>query len=273
MSWLDATFGTPKPIIAMLHLMALPGDPQYDSRAGMARVVDRAQRELDALQEGGVDGIMISNEFSLPYLTETEPITGMAMARVIGELRQEIRVPFGVNVLWDGCASLELAAATDAAFVREIFSGVYASDFGLWNTNIGRAARHRRRLGIPDTKMLFNLLPEAARYLADRSLADITRSTIFNAAPDAVVVSGLTAGAPTDNSSLQTVKDNAGDVPVLVNTGLRPDTVTDQLSIADGGVVGTALKTDGRFEEEATLDRVKLLMDAVHEFRRGIEPL
>jgi uncharacterized protein len=269
-SWLEEMFGVSKPIIAMLHLMALPGDPAFDTQAGMSRVVDRARRELEALQEGGVDGLMISNEFSLPYLTQTEPVTGMAMARIIGEMYDEITLPFGVNVLWDGCASLDLAAATSAAFVREIFTGVYASDFGLWNTDIGRTSRHRTRLGIPDTKMLFNLLPEAAKYVADRSLADITRSTVFNALPDAIVVSGLTAGAPTANSALRTVKDNAGDVPVLVNTGLRPETVTEQLSIADGGVVGTALKHNGRFEEEATLEQVHRLMTAVHAFRGPI---
>ena len=73
------------------------------------------------------------------------------MARIIGELRAEIRVPFGVNVLWDPLASIELAVATGARFVREIFTGVYASDFGLWNTNCGEVVRHQQRVGAGDT--------------------------------------------------------------------------------------------------------------------------
>ena len=112
--WLDDVFGVKKPVIAMLHLMALPGDPGFDSAGGMKAIVDRARRELDALQSGGVDAVMFSNEFSLPYLTKTEPITSIAMARVIGELLSEIKVPFGVNVLWDGMASIELATGTGA---------------------------------------------------------------------------------------------------------------------------------------------------------------
>ena len=28
-------------------------------------------------------------------------------------------------------------------YVREIISGVYASDFGLWNTNVGQTVRHQ----------------------------------------------------------------------------------------------------------------------------------
>ena len=144
-SWLDEVFAVRKPVIAMLHLAALPGDPGFDSAAGIRAVVDRARGELAALQEGGVDGVMISNEFSLPYLTQTEPITAITMARVIGELLPDFSVPYGVNVLWDGRASIDLAVATGAQWVREIFTGVYASDFGLWDTNeIGRASCRER---------------------------------------------------------------------------------------------------------------------------------
>ena len=64
--WLDEVFGVKKPVIAMLHLMALPGDPGFDSAGGMKAIVDRARRELDTLQSGGVDAVMFSNEFSLP---------------------------------------------------------------------------------------------------------------------------------------------------------------------------------------------------------------
>lgn len=268
MTWLSALFPRPKPIIAMLHLAALPGDPGFDPSGGMREVIRRARLDLEALQAGGVDGILISNEFSLPYLTRTEPVTGMAMARIIGELQSEICVPFGVNVLWDAFASLDLAAATGARFVREVFTGVYASDFGLWNTNVGAAARHRSRLGIPEVRLLFNVLPEAAAYLGGRSLDDITRSTIFNTQPDGVVVSGLTAGAPTEDTDLKLVKANAGSVPVFVNTGMRAESAAKQLAIADGAIVGTAFKVDGRFENGVDQARVKDLMSAVEFARR-----
>ncbi len=67
MSWLKETIGTEKAIIAMCHLDALPGDPSYGG--SMDEVIDHAREDLAALQEGGVDAVMFSNEFSLPYLT------------------------------------------------------------------------------------------------------------------------------------------------------------------------------------------------------------
>jgi hypothetical protein len=210
-----------------------------------------------------VDAVMFSNEFSLPYLTKTEPLTAISMARLIGELHSDLRVPFGVNVLWDGLASIDLAAATGASFVREIFTGVYASDFGLWNTNVGEAARHRARIGAGNVKLLFNIVPESAVYLAHRDIEEVTRSTVFATLPDALCVSGLTAGAPTDTQVLTKVKAAAGDVPVIVNTGVRANNAVEQLSIADAAVIGTFFKKDGVFENRADQSRVEELMSVV----------
>ena len=63
--WTKEVLGTEKPIIAMCHFMALPGDPGFDKKGGMEAVICRARKEMLALQEGGVDAIMFSNEFFL----------------------------------------------------------------------------------------------------------------------------------------------------------------------------------------------------------------
>ncbi|WP_026368569.1 BtpA/SgcQ family protein [Aminiphilus circumscriptus] len=267
MSWLQDLFGTDKAIIGMCHMLPLPGDPHYDAKKGMGYVVDMCRRDLSALQEGGVDAVMFSNEFSLPYLTRVETETVAAMARVIGELMGDIRIPFGVNVLWDARKSLDLAAATGACFVREIFTGVYASDFGLWNTDVGATVRHRRHVNAEDVRLLFNIVPEAARYLADRDIESIARSTVFNNRPDALCVSGLVAGAETDSSILKRVKDAVPQTVVLANTGMRLDNVEKQLSIADGAVVGTTFKKDGVFENPVDPSRVRQFMERVRAFR------
>lgn len=267
-TWLDEVFSVPKPVIAMCHLQALPGDPAYERTGGVPAVLAHARGELRSLQEGGVDGILISNEFSLPYLTKTEPITAITMARIIGELRDDIHVPFGVNVLWDAAASIDLAAATGASFVREIFTGVYASDFGTWDTNVGATVRHRNAVAAENVRLLFNIVPEAASYLGSRTIADIARSTVFNCKPDGLCVSGLTAGAATDTSILQVVKDNAGTTPVIVNTGVKASNAAEQLAVADAAIVGTYFKADGVFENSADSARVAELMSEVQAFRR-----
>jgi len=267
--WLHSLFGTTKPIVAMCHLKALPGDPDYDPGPGLAWVVEQARADLKALQDGGVDAVMFSNEASLPYLTQVETVTVAAMARVITELRPEVHVPYGVNVLWDPSASLDLAVATGATFVREIFSGVYASDFGLWNTNCGKVIRHRKAISAESVRLLFNIVPEAASYLGDRHVADIARSTVFNTRPDALCVSGLTAGSETSSQTLKIVKEAVPDTPVFANTGVRHSNVREQLVIADGVVIATALKVDGNTWNPVDPERVRSFMALVKEVRAG----
>jgi membrane complex biogenesis BtpA family protein len=268
--WIEEVFGTKKVIIAMCHLDALPGDPHFNKDGGMEKVIENARKDFLALQNGGVDAVMFSNEFSMPYLTQVETVTVAAMARIIGELKSEILIPFGVDVLWDPIKSLDLAVATGAKFVREIFSGVYASDFGLWNTNTGAAVRHQHKIGAGDVKLLFNIVPEAAVYLQARDIAQIAKSTVFNHGPDALCVSGLTAGVETDASTLKLVKETVPNTVVFANTGVRLNNVEQQFEFADGAVVGTTFKIDGKFDNHVDEVRVKEFMDKVKSFRPGI---
>ena len=269
MNWIKDVFGTEKPIIAMCHLQALPGDPKYDKEGGMALIVEKARHDLLGLQEGGVDAVMFSNEFSLPYLTKVRTETVASMARVIGELQADIKIPFGVNCLWDPKASLDLAVATNARFVREIFTGVYASDFGLWNTNCGDVVRHQHEIGAENVKLLFNIVPEAAKYLTDRDIESIAKTTVFNCNPDVLCVSGATAGSATNPETLLRTKTAVGKaLPVFANTGCRKDTIEDILKVADGAVVGTTFKVNGTFENLVDIDRVKEFMEVVHSVRK-----
>jgi len=269
MNWLKELFCVEKPIIAMCHLKALPGDPGYDAEKGMDWIVEQARADLHALQAGGVDAVMFSNEASLPYLLKVETITVACMARVIAELRGEITVPFGVNVLWDPAASIDLAVATGGQFVREIFTGVYASDYGLWNTNCGETIRHQHQVHGDNVRLFFNIVPESAVYMGQRSVADIARTTVFVSKPDALCVSGATAGTETPLDMLKQVKQAVPDTVVFANTGVRLSNIDAMLSIADGAITGTTFKRDGYIWNEVDEHRVREFMHKVKEVRRG----
>ena len=127
-------------------------------------------------------------------------------------------------------------------------------------------------IGAQDVKLLFNIVPEAAQYLADRDIVDIAKSTVFNNRPDALCVSGLTAGRLADTQILKNVKDAVADTPVFANTGLRLENVAEQLAIADGAVVGTTFKYDGVFENHVDQNRVRTFMNQVKAIRMASQP-
>jgi uncharacterized protein len=238
-------FGAGKAVIAMVHLGALPGSPLYDSDAGLEGIVEGARNDLIALQAAGFDAIMFGNENDRPYELKVDAASSATMAYVIGRLRSEIKLPFGVNMLWDPLATIAVAAATGATFVREIFTGAYASDMGLWTPDVGAAMRYRNRLGRGDLALLFNVSAEFAHSLDRRSVADRARSAVFSSIPDAILVSGAITGEAAAMEDLESVKRALPDTPVLANTGVKHATVSDVLGIADGCIVGSALKVDG----------------------------
>lgn len=245
MSRFRQVFGATKPVIAMVHLGALPGAPLHDAAGGMERILAAAARDLDALQAAGVDAVMFGNENDRPYELAVDPASTAAMAYVIGRLRERLTVPFGVNVLWDPMATMALAAATGAAFAREILTGLWASDMGLWAPDAGKALRYRDRLGRQDLCVLFNISAEFAHPLDGRSLADRARSVAFSSLPDALLVSGAITGEAARMEDLEAVKRAVPDLPVLANTGVKHATVAEVLRIADGCIVGSALKEGG----------------------------
>jgi len=262
-------FGSTRAVIGMVHLGALPGSPLYDADAGVDGLVSAARRDLVALQDAGFDAVMFGNENDRPYELEVDTASSATMAAVIGALKAEITVPFGVNVLWDPMASVAVATATGAAFVREIFTGTYASDMGPWTPDAGKAMRYRDRLGRSDLALLYNVSAEFAYSLDRRPLPDRARSAVFSSIPDAVLVSGQITGEAAALTDLEAVKQVLPDTPVLANTGVKHETIGEVLKLADGCIVGSSLKVDGDTWKPVDPERAKSFMRLAREARGG----
>lgn len=261
------TYGTRKPIIAMIHFAPLPGSPLYDRDGGLEKIVDLAAKDIRALQDGGIDAVMFGNEGDRPYILKASPQSLAAMAFAIGELKREITVPFGVNYLWDPVATVALAVASGAAFAREIFTGVYDSDMGLWQPDAAGALRLRADLGRPDIALMFNINAEFAAPLGDRSIAARAKSAVFSSLADVVLVSGPMTGEAVETGNLKLAKNVLPDTPVFANTGVNVDNVGDILSVADGAVIGTHFKVDGNTWNAVDGARVRRFMDKVGKLR------
>src|SRR5271154_3100331 len=211
-------FATAKPVIAMVHFPGLPGRPRHDRAGGRARLLDVVGRDLEVLQDAGVDGVLFCNEADIPYQLTVGPEIPAAMAAVIGELRPSIRVPFGVNILWDAKASVALARATGASFVREVLTGVYESDLGLIAPALGELAGYQAAIGAADVALFDNITPEFSSSIGTRTVAERARSAAFLGV-DAILVSGPQAGVPMNMSDLRSAKAAAPDT---APPGARP---------------------------------------------------
>ena len=246
-----------KPIIGVIHLPPLPG---YATSPGIAAVVAKALRDLEALEDGGVDGVLVENEEDRPHRVEATAETVAAMTRVTCELvRAARRAKIGVEILLnDPFASVAVAQMAGASFVRTDYfvdPMERPEHGGLMKIDPVGLMAHRERLGAQHVLILADIQVKYARLTVDRSLAESARLAREHRA-DAIVVTGRVTGDPPRLEEIAEAKAGAGDCPVLVGSGLDAANARSLLSLADGAIVGTSLKTG----ELVDLEKVRALL-------------
>jgi uncharacterized protein len=266
---LSRLFPVAKPVIAMAHFPALPGSPRYQRGSSLDETVTRMGEDIEGLLSAGVDGILFCNEDDRPYSLKAGLETVAVMAAVISELRPR-NVPFGVDVLWDPKAALALAKATGASFIREVITGVYESDMGLWAPDAAELYRYRDHIDAGDVMIMANITPEFASPLGTRSVAQRAKSAVVSSLVDALLIAGPMAGSEPEPALIIEAKEAVGDaVPVLLNTGARADNIGRFLRAADGVIVGSGLKFEGATWNRVDPARAAEFMDQVAKIRSG----
>lgn len=259
---LEQLFGTSKPLIAMVHVPPLPGTPLYDATAGVDALITAVRRDLELLLAAGFDGYLFCNEGDRPYELHAGPEAAAVMSRVVTECAPRERT-FGVDFLWDARCALAVAVATGAGFMREVLTGTWESDMGLWQGEAAHVLRERRRLDADQLTIMMNITPEFASPIGRRSPAQAARSAVVSSLADVILVSGPMAGAEPERATLMEVREAVpADVPVLLNTGARADTIADYLRIADGCIVGSDLKVDGHTWNPVDPERAKRFVES-----------
>ncbi len=253
-----------KPVIGMVHLKALAGSPGYGGDP--AAVLEAALGDAQALAAGGVDAVMLENFWDVPFYPASVPAATVAQVTAVAlELRRRLDLPLGVNVLRnDGLAALAAAHAAGADFIRvNVLIAARLTDQGIVHGIAHDLLRERRSLGAERIRILADVRVKHSAPLGDYPLAEEVEDTLLRGGADAVVVSGTGTGKGTDPEEVRRVKAAAGEAPVLVGSGVTAATVSEFREAADGFIVGTALKRDGRVDRPVDPDRVRALLAAL----------
>jgi len=255
-------FAVEKPLVGMIHLRPLPGSVNY-VRGSVHAIVDAALYDLDALEKGGADAVLVESLGDAPYAVAAPRETIATMSVIVDRLVKKAGIPLGVNVLRnDGLGSLAIAAAAGASFVRvNVFCGVAFADQGLIEGQARDLHWLRRDLGT-DTRILADVHVKHAAHLTsiEEAAIDACRNR-----PDALIVTGMATGRRTSPGDLQAVK-SAVPLPVFVGSGVRIDNVSTYRD-ADGFIAGTSLKEEGAVAAPVDVERVRALADAIASLR------
>jgi membrane complex biogenesis BtpA family protein len=250
-----------RPVIGMLHLLPLPGSAQFGG--SVQAIADAVLRDAEALVSGGVHGLMLENYGDVPFFPGAVPPHVIAhMTALAALVHARFDRPLGINVLRnDSLAALAVAHAAGASFIRvNILCGARVTDQGIIQGNAHELLRQRRMLGADSIKILADVDVKHSAPLAARALEDEVDDTIHRGLADALIVSGAGTGKATDPEQARRVKAVAGDVPVLIGSGVTAETVPTLATHCDGFIVGSSFKQDGIPTNPVEPSRVRELM-------------
>jgi membrane complex biogenesis BtpA family protein len=264
-----AVFGSPRALIGMLHLPALPGSPaagrgEAATAGRLDDLIAAVVAEAETYRAAGFTALMIENMHDRPYLRgRVGPETVAAMAAIGREVRRAVPLPLGVQVLAAANReALAVAMACGAAFIRaEGFVFAHVADEGLIEADAGDLLRYREAIGAGHVRIFADIKKKHSSHAitADVDIPEAAKTAEFCLA-DGLVVTGESTGR---QAAPDEVRDAAAavSIPVLVGSGVTIDNI-DRYPTATGFIVGSAVKRGGDWREPLDADLAKPLADA-----------
>lgn len=263
-------FDHPKPIIGTIHILPTPGAPRYRGQP-MPDIIERAVQDAKRYVEGGIDGVIVENEGDIPFRRPQDvgPDTVAAMTAVTTAVRDAIDVPLGLNVLANAVVqSLAVARVTGGVFVRaNQWVNAYIANEGFIEGAAAEALRFRHIVDGENIRVFADVHVKHGSHaiVSDRSIEEMTHDAeAFDA--DVLIATGQRTGDPTRVEEVEVIKQVASR-PVIVGSGLDARNAATLMTVADGAIVGSAMKHDGVWWNPVEVSRVHSIMHEVARCR------
>ena len=253
--------------LVMIQPDALPGS-YLNTGKTLADIEQEVLAETDMIADTGFDGFILQNMHDGPASQTARPETIAFMTRLGREIKR--RHPdkvLGILVNWDGVASVAVAEATGADFVRVeyLYTGVSVSSVGLMTGQCEAVCDIRKRLG--STVPVYADVQEiGAMYLCpkpkDEAAVDIVRTAFAD---------GLFASGKTTEESLALIKkirERLPDVPVFLGGGATGDNISELMEHYDGVSVATWIKNDN-MRNPIDPERAKVFLEGIERAREA----
>jgi len=259
----------PKFLAAMIAVLPLPGSPRYNGDD--QKVVDQALSDLEIYKKAGVDSVFLENDHDLPYIQPPLDEKGIAlMTRIAREARKRFDGPIGIQMLEAAnITSLEIAAEADLDYVRvEAFVFAHVGGSGIINGSAGKILRRRKELEAEHIKVFADVKKKHGSHslTIDLDIRDeIMQAEFFLA--DGVIVTSQFTGIKPDTNDLIKAK-SVTKLPVLIGSGMTPQNIRDYMPLADGFIVGSYFRKDGKFLETLQPERLDEFMKDFARSRR-----
>ena len=263
MSATTSFFTTTKPVIAMIHLGALPGTPAHG--LSLAEIEKQALHEAKIFRAAGVHGLMLENMRDTPYLRgKVGPEIVGCMAIIARAVKQASQMPCGIQIL--AGANVEAVAVAHAAgldFIRaEGFAFAHVADEGIIQSSAAELLRYRRMIGADSVQIWTDVKKKHSSHAitSDVDIGEMAHAVEFMRGAVVIVTGAVTGDAPQSSDVLAVKKKTR--LPVYLGSGVTAKNLKSFFATADGFIVGSEFKQDGHWARGVEARRVEKFMAA-----------
>ena len=251
----------PKFLAAMIAVLPLPGSPLYDGDD--QKVIDQALADLQVYKMAGVDSVIFENDHDLPYIQPPLDEKAIAlMTKIVKEARQTFDGPIGIQMLEAAnITSLEIAAEADLDYIRvEAFVFAHVGGSGIINGSAGKILRRRKELQAEHIKVFADVKKKHGSHslTIDLDIQDEIMQAEFFLVDGVIVTSQFTGKNPNKNDLIKA--KSVTKLPVLIGSGMTAENIQAYVALADGFIVGSYFRRDGRFLEKLEPERLHKFM-------------
>jgi len=261
MSKFHKIFKKSKPIIGVIHFPPLLG---YKNYHGFEYIKNKTFNDLKALEQGGVDAILLENNYDIPHRVFVEPETIAQMTLLAKLVREKTKLPLGIIVLWnDYKASLSIAKIVGAQFIRlPVFVDKVRTSYGKIIGEPKKVIAYQKKIGAEDIAIFTDIQVKHAKMLEKKDLATSAKQAI-KAGSDGLIITGEWTGDAPRLEAIKKVKKSVADFPVLIGSGITDKNIKKFFRYVDGAIVGTFFKT-GKYldkKQEINIKGYKEIID------------
>ena len=257
-----------KKLIAMVHVLPLPGTPKYGG--SVQNIIDKALEEAEIYRNAGVDAIMIENMHDVPYLKrEVGHEISTMMALIAEKIKSATKLPVGMQILAGAnIAAISAAHTAGIDFIRaEGFVFGHVADEGFFESDAGELMRYRKKIGAEKIRIFTDIKKKHSSHsiTADTSVVETAKAAEFFIT-DGVIITGSATGEAASVVDIVEVKKNV-KCPVLIGSGLTTENIEKYFNFADGFIVGSYFKRDGYWANEIDTSRVNKFVEKFNELK------
>jgi membrane complex biogenesis BtpA family protein len=253
-------------VIGMVQPEPLPGSYRHD-KMNFDEILELVLYEAKILYDCGFDAILLQNMGDMPIRQISRPEAIAYMTIIAREIKHNFpQKGLGILVNWDGVASLSVADAAKADFIRveHVYNGIEVSSAGLLQAQCCEILDLKKRIGckIP---ILADVYEPHAAPLGPLAIEDAAWQTVNETFADGIFISGNT----TEDSIeyLMRVRRRIFSTPIFLGGGANGDNASKLAAYFDGICVATWIK-DGNMANPVNKERAKSFVDIVHSTKK-----